>query len=103
MKGSARADDRGGQLLLALVDGIDAITANVPCVVIDVDELVLFSATAVRSFVGQLFDRLDHDCVVFATRRGTARQILRRWGGRDVVIVDSVDDAHARCITQAAG
>lgn len=91
------------RLLLALVDGIGAVAESVPCVVVDVDELVLFSANAVRSFVGQLLDRVDDGCVVFIARRGTARQVLRRWGGRRVVIVGSADDAHARCSAQAAG
>jgi anti-anti-sigma regulatory factor len=91
------------RLLLALIDGITAIAKSVPCVVVDMDDLVLFSATAVKSFVGQLFDRVDHGCVVFTARRGTARQVLRRWGGKDVVIVDSVDDAGARCRAGIAG
>jgi hypothetical protein len=91
------------RLLLALIDGIEAIAEAVPCVVVDMDELVLFSATAVKNFVGQLFGRVDHGCVVFTARRGTARQVLRRWGGREVVIVDSPDDARARCGARIAG
>jgi hypothetical protein len=81
------------RLLLALVDGIEAIAKGVPCVVIDVDELVLFSATAVRSFVGHLLERVGDGCVVFTARRGTARQVLRRWGGSGLVIVASADHA----------
>ncbi len=91
------------RLLLALVDGIEAIAKSVPCVVIDVDELVLFSANAVRSFVGQLSDRVDDCCVVFIAQRGTARHVLRRWGGSSAVIVASVDHARARCSTQTPG
>ncbi|MCO8128053.1 hypothetical protein NHL50_12635 [Acidimicrobiia bacterium EGI L10123] len=91
------------QLLLTLIDGIEAIANGVPCLVIDVDELVLFSATAVRSFVSHLLDRVGDGCVVFTARRGTARQVLRRWGGSGLVIVDSADHARARCSPQVAG
>jgi hypothetical protein len=88
--------------LLAVVDDIEAAAQSMRCVVVDVDELVLFSANAVRSFVRQLLGRFDDGCVMFTARRRTARRILRRWGGNGVVIVDSPDDAHTWCSSQVA-
>jgi len=90
------------RLLLALIDGIEALAENAPCVVVDLDELVLFNATAVRDFVTQLFDRVDRDRVAFTARRNTARKILRRWGGSDVVIVADADHARSRYCTRTS-
>jgi hypothetical protein len=80
------------RLLLMLIDGIEAIADDAACVVIDIDDLVLFSATAVQRFVGALLERLGDTRVAFCARRGSARLVLRRWGGSGVVIVSSPDD-----------
>lgn len=83
------------RLLVELIDAIEALADRVPCVVIDVDDLVLFSAGAVRRFVEELFDRVEHGRLRFAARRSSARLILRRWGGSDVAIVASAE--HVGC------
>jgi hypothetical protein len=57
---------------------------------------VLFSATAVKRFVRELRERVGDTRVAFTARRGSARQVLRRWGGRGVVIVGSADDVCGR-------
>ena len=84
------------RLLRTLVDGIHAVGHDKECVVLDLDDLVLISAAAVRAFVHGLTERLGFERVVIACNRLSCRQVLRRWGGSGVVITDDLDLALGR-------
>jgi len=74
--------------------GITATGADA-VLVIDVSEVVLDDALAVRAFVGALIDRGRHDRVRVVARRGTARAVLRRCRGAGVSVHSSIDNALA--------
>ena len=90
------------RLLLTLVDGVHAAAEGKRRVVLDLDELVLFSAGAVRTFIAHLFERIGEDRVVLSCGRRTGRQVLRRWGGNEVSIMSTLDGALALATAHAS-
>lgn len=81
------------RLLLSLSDDIAALVGHEQRVVIDMENLVLTSAGALRAFISVLFDQLGTDRVVFSCARRTTREVLRRWGGDDITVVSSTSEA----------
>lgn len=78
--------------LLRLIDAIEAAAEGKRRVVLDLDQLVIVSAGPIQSFTAKLVARVGEDRVVLSCRRRSCRQVLRRWGGRDLRIVAELDE-----------
>ncbi|MDZ7733135.1 MAG: hypothetical protein U5R31_08460 [Acidimicrobiia bacterium] len=77
--------------LLRLIDAVESAAEGKRRVVLDLDQLVIISASPIRTFIAQLLARVGEERVVLSCRRHSGRQVLRRWGGRDVQIVAELD------------
>ena len=91
-------------LLRRLAEGIGAVSQDFGALVIDVDELMLSNVNVLRGFLVHLFDSTRAERIVFSCGRRIGRRMLRRWGGDELQVFDTLDAsiAAANSVTAAA-
>lgn len=78
--------------LLVLAEDVAQLASAGTTVVVDLDDLVLTSSSAMRGFIARLH-ALGGGDVILSCRRPTGRQLLRRWGAGSIpVVAGGADD-----------
>lgn len=80
-------------LLLRLAGGVGALTDDASDLVVDVHDLLLSDANALRAFLAELLGGSVKGRLAFVCGRVSGRQVLKRLGGDAVHIFATVKEA----------